>query len=68
MSVNYQTFFHLFSDSYGKSSKAMNMSVLSKAITLSVKNYISVRVSNPFKSGKKVITLSVKNYISVRVI
>ena len=43
MSANYQTFLHLFSDSYEKSCKTMNLSEFCGVINLSEKNYINVR-------------------------
>lgn len=58
MSANYQTFFHLFSDSYENFSKAINLSEFRKAINLSEKNYINVLVIK--------MSENLKNYKPVR--
>lgn len=45
MSANVQTFFRLFSNSYEKKYKTMNLSEIRKTINLSEKSYINVRGS-----------------------
>lgn len=45
MSANVQTFSRLFSNSYEKKYKTMNLSEIRKTINLSEKNYINVRDS-----------------------